>query len=365
MRIRVACAAFALAGLLSVRCWAQQYTITDLGLGNATGINASGQVSGSRQFSPGVTSGFIYTPGTNSYVNLGTSFFPRAINDLGQVCGNSGNDVLFYDGTFHDVGVPLGGTSPCKAYNLNNAGEITGQVGIGGGVVHGFLYNPANPSNNGYTDLGTLSGVSTDTCYGSSINTAGQVEGDSTVTGGNTHAYIWTNGVMKDLGTFGGPDSSGIHVNDLAHATGTAQTSASGTTPATWISHIFFWDGTTLHDCGALAGDSYANAGGMNNHDVIVGLSILNAAASNTASRAVIYQNGTLANLNTLITPSSGFTLVGGTGINDSGLICANALDSGGQQHALLLTPIATPEPAMLGLAGVTALATIRRRRSS
>ena len=55
------------------------------------------------------------------------------------------------------------------------------------------------------TDLGTLGGNST-TAY--AVNASGKVVGYATTLDGDTHAFLWENGVMQDLGTFGGPDSA-------------------------------------------------------------------------------------------------------------------------------------------------------------
>jgi hypothetical protein len=46
-----------------------------------------------------------------------------------------------------------------------------------------------------------------------------------------------------------------------------------------------------------------------------------------------------MTDLNTLIDPASGWTVLRATGINDKGQIIANGKNSLAQQHALLLTP--------------------------
>ena len=61
------------------------------------------------------------------------------------------------------------------------------------------------------TNLGALSGATY--AYGATINNRGWVKGESGVVPGSypvpTHATVWRNGVITDLGTLGGP-SSGI-----------------------------------------------------------------------------------------------------------------------------------------------------------
>jgi MYXO-CTERM domain-containing protein len=344
--------------------YGQSYTITDIGLGSVSGINASGQVAGNYPIGGGVYDAYIYSYATGVRADIG-NFGARSINDNGQVGGNnSSSHVIFYDGTIHDLGIPLSGTM-CKAYGMNIHGMMTGQVTFSNGHTHGFLYDPANPNNGGYSDIGTLGGspasAATDMSYGSSINNSGQILGDSINAFGLDHAFIWTNGVFVDLGTFGGPSSSGMAMNNLGHGTGTAQTADSGTTSATWISHVFWYNGT-LHDCGTLGGD-WANSGGVNDADVIVGRSTITpGTGANGAFHAFIYyQGGVMTDLNNLIPANSGFTLTGANGINMAGQICVNATDSLGQQHALLLNP--TPEPATLTLALLGGLALLRRRR--
>ncbi|HEY5730708.1 MAG TPA: hypothetical protein VIS72_11690, partial [Anaerolineales bacterium] len=50
-------------------------------------------------------------------------------------------------------------------------------------------------------DLGILGG---DSSRAQDINERGQIVGESTNPSGDTHAFLWKNGVMIDLGTLGG-----------------------------------------------------------------------------------------------------------------------------------------------------------------
>src|SRR5690349_3563659 len=63
-------------------------------------------------------------------------------------------------------------------------------------------------------DLGTLGGAN---AYALAVNNKGQIVGGSTLANGQTHAFLWTNGVMQDLGTLGGAYSEARGINDLGH----------------------------------------------------------------------------------------------------------------------------------------------------
>src|ERR1039458_6025678 len=75
-------------------------------------------------------------------------------------------------------------------------------------------------------DLGTLGGTFS-IAYG--INDRGQVDGFATVPGdGLTHAFVWKNGPLVDLGTLGGPNSQSFAgPSEALQAAGLAETSMS------------------------------------------------------------------------------------------------------------------------------------------
>ena len=351
----------ALLGMIGTRTGRAAYTMTDLGtLGgtntNGAGINNAGQIVGNSQDATGAYFGFVYSNGQMSSLgNFGTfTAGARNINNLGQVAGKLSNGHLFIwsNGQYTDLGIPLGGTV-VKGYGFNDSGQITGQVTLTSGQIHGFLLSPSNGGTS--IDIGTMGGHSTDFSYGSSVNAFGQIEGDSINANGLDHAFIWTNGTFVDLGTFGGPASSGIAINNLGHATGTAQTPAS--TSSDLVSHVFFYDGMTMHDLGTLGGD-YANAGGMNNLDQIVGYSYM---SDNVTTHAFFAANGVMTDLNTLIPSGSGWTLTNATGINDQGDIVANGVNSSGVENTFLLTPGAVPEPTTLSILAPSLLLLVRR----
>jgi len=73
-----------------------------------------------------------------------------------------------------------------------------------------------------------------------------------------THAFVWSNGTMTDLGTFGGNDSRGNSINLSGEVVGSADATTGGSS--------FLWDGTKMTAITALGAfavnDSWQIAGG-------------------------------------------------------------------------------------------------------
>ena len=97
---------------------------------------------------------------------------------------------------------------------------------------------------------------------------------------------------------------------------------------ASGYSHAVMWSNGTMTDLGTFGLDPVGEA--INNHGVIVGQSSL---------RAWIWSGGVFQNLNNLIPPGCGFTLDNTTAINDNGQVVASGFDAPGQRHAFLVTP--------------------------
>jgi probable HAF family extracellular repeat protein len=118
------------------------------------------------------------------------------------------------------------------------------------------------------------------------INNNGWVVGDSNLAGdANEHAAIWMNGVMTDLGTLGGPNSSigfiGAHPNDSGLITGNAQTSTIDPLGEYWGVNF----GCTLNGV-TCQGWQYLFRGFSWKHGVIMELPTLGGNNTGTAGRA-------------------------------------------------------------------------------
>ncbi|MHB1158311.1 MAG: DUF3466 family protein [Phycisphaerales bacterium] len=233
---------------------------------------------------------------------LGESYSQAlAINDSGQVVGDAftpgdaANSVflfLYSGGTITNLGIPLGGSGFSQSlYGINNSGQVVGGTYpipyTGEAPYRAFLY-----SGGAMTNLGSLGGR-----YGysqaSGINDSGQVVGYSS-TDSDNHAFLYNGGAMTDLGTLGGRQSEAYGINNSGQVVGGA------------------------------------------------------ATTGDTAYHAFLYDGSTMTDLNSMISPSSGWTLDKATAINDSGQIVGNS-STDSDTHAFLYSGGAMTDLGTLG----------------
>jgi probable HAF family extracellular repeat protein len=77
------------------------------------------------------------------------------------------------------------------------------------------------------------------------VNDRGQVVGWSTTANGETHAFLYKDSVMTDLGVLGGAFSDAFGINDRGEIVGQSET-ASGAV------HAFLFKDGVMHDLGTL-----------------------------------------------------------------------------------------------------------------
>lgn len=321
--------------------------------GTATDINSSGQVVGQFRNRAGDLHAFLHS-GTRLR-DLGTlnggSSFAAAINDHGQVVGYSDDGIAsrafrYALGTMHDIGT-LGGEW-AAGYGINASGQIVGGSATGDasqfGLPRAFVH-----AHGAMRNIGTLPNGDMSVAY--AINNAGQIVGRSAISTDDppehpSHAFLYSNGRMIDLGTLGGLYSHGTAINDKGWVVGQASTDLDPDGIGHTIPHAFLYKNGMMIDLGALGGRFGASeAYDVNNQGQVVGWS-----DTATDVHAFLYEGGNLLDLNSLIDPASGWTLQEARGINDMQQIAATAC-RGGDCYAVRLDPAnQLPEPGTLGV---------------
>jgi probable HAF family extracellular repeat protein len=355
----------AAASVLPAHAQTTPYEITVVGAANsqAWGLNNLGTVVG-------LTSGTSFD-NYRAFVNTGTgpvdlgtlggtNSIAVAVNDAGQIVGSADNAAgqsrafLYQNGTMTNLGT-FGGDYSYGA-GINAAGTTVGSA-FAPGNPDDFSGERAfvRPPGGTLQDIGTLPGFSSPYAAAFDINNHGQIVGASGQAGPGdppVHPFLYSNGVMTDLGTFGNAYSAAFAINDAGLVVGYSDSLADF-----HISQAFLYANGKLINLDAQLGGQGSAAFDINNLGQIVG--------SSTTLGAFIMQGDKVASLNALIDPAAGWSIQHARAINDHGQIAATGILNG-TSYAVLLTPV--PEPAaasMLGLGlGLLAMARgLRQRR--
>ena len=242
--------------------------------------------------------------------------FPNWVNDRGEVVGASFNGVdpasgaplldaiLWKNGSVIDLGGIPGGNQSI-ANSINARGEVVGAAVNGTPDPFPNLW-PILFFNNTteihavrwrhgvVRDLGTLGGPDSTAIF---VNDSGQIAGQSLTdftinlaTGQPTqHPFLWQHGKMLDLGTLGGTLGFPTGINKRGQVVG--QMNVAGDLSF----HPFLWDRGSLIDLGTLGGDS-GLASWVNDAGEVLGIGYL---PGNQTWHAFIWKNGVMTDLGT------------------------------------------------------------------
>ena len=308
-----------LCGLASAGKPRVEYRVTQVGptISEGFAINNAGASVGAYQFSGSAAHAFL-NRGAGP-LDLGAlddfSFNSVAndINDRYQVVGtsNSANGdrgFLYERGVLRDVDVFRPATT--TATGINNAGHIVGAYRFNGGPPRGYLRAP----DGSFRDIGTLPFAKAFTLP-EAINKRNQVVGGSgpyTPTAPLVpRAFLYENGLMRNLGNLGGLASVARDINDAGQVTGYSSLRTPG------VFHAFLWQNGRMVDIDGRRGVGQSVGTGINNRGHVVGTS--------DHLGPFVWRGRKMESLNALIDPAAGYVINDVQGINDKGQIIGRA----------------------------------------
>lgn len=315
--------------------WGTNNSLTDLGtLGgnqsNANAVNSGGQVAGEALNT-------IPDPYTGNFNN----FFISGATQVHAFRWTNSRGM-------QDLGT-LGGTDS-TAISINERGQIAGWSftnttpnpvldTCGGATMNVPTEDPFLWENGTMIDLGTLGG----TCGQAwAINNRGQVVGFSDLAGDSgAHAFLWDHtGGMQDLGTLGGDTGGAGAINDAGDIVG-------GDSRADGSGGSFLWSHGVMTDLGTVGNTAGSVALGINSRRQIVGTLFDN---NGNESGGFLWENdGPMVDLSTLFPGSPDLLLDHVFQINERGEITARGTFSNGDTHSFVLIPCDADHPGVEG----------------
>ena len=233
----------------------------------------------------------------------GPDAFPNLINEHGQIAGFS--------------------------YTNSTPNPTTGIP-----TLHPFLWEKGE----GMKDLGSFGGTMTASVNG--LNERGEVVGGNFLAGDvQIHPFLWDGKKLIDLNAppFGGSaNGEAAWINEAGEVVGIAGLPVACPGGQSQVQHGFLWRNGLITDLGTVPGTPNSQASFINSRTQIVGLSF---ACDFSVFNAILWEKGSMVDLNTLIPPTSPFHLFSASFIDDRGQIAAFGLLPNGDAHAVLLIP--------------------------
>jgi probable HAF family extracellular repeat protein len=368
------------------------YKLTDLGpAGNpssqAFAVDDFGLITGAASVTDGSSHAVIWLNGTMTDIAItglgGANSGGGGVNAFGQVIGGaetglkdpnnenfcgygSGLQCLAFVWRFGAgmTALPtLGGTNAGFGA-INNLGEVSGyaetnhkdpacpgKVAVNGTGPQFFDFGAViwGPNPGQIRQLSPLPGDTVAMALG--INDYGQAVGTSgtcanTIVPGfgiGPHAVLWQrNGSVSDLGNLGGSaDPSNLGMGTVAWAINNrGMVTGEAALKGNKAFHPFLWMRETgMIDLGVLPGDLVGAGLAMNNAGEIVGASVSAPGPASGNPRAMLWRQGTMMDLNSLIPADAPLYLLNAFGINDAGQIVGVGVTDDGEIHGFLATP--------------------------
>jgi len=274
------------------------------------------------------------------------------INDAGQIAGigymhQTPRNFIVKDGQLtalpdNMIGRPSG---------INKQGDV---IFMGGTMAHSD--GTAGPSI--VVPPGTYLGNTT------SINSAGQITGTIDILPSyEPHAFVYRNGVMTDIDPIlHGHGTFAPSVNEA----GLVLVDPNNSNSSTRLSGPVLYDSKTgsVTHLGSLSGLQGFYGDALNNLGQVAGRAY---NASDHTTHLVLFNQGELTDVSSLIPASAGWRFESVNGMNDAGQIIGYGRNPSGQEHAFLITPdnsnVSTvPEPSTMALLSLASVVVIARR---
>jgi probable HAF family extracellular repeat protein len=293
---------------------------------SARSVNDRGKVTGISS-----DGGFLWSAATGAVAlgerqpGVGSSGYD--VNLFGMVAGTSYEATLW---TSVNALVPIpppDGTVFPFAFGLNDTGRVVGEATVSSNLKAAWVWDPVN----GTRDLRTL-GVP-GAASAMAINESNQIVGKRLASNYIAYRYDLNSGTFIDLGTFGGPTSEALGIDDFGRVVGSARNANYNTRPFLWT------NGAGIRDLGSLGGQPYdfGEATSINVAGQVVG----NSTTASGERHAFLWDaSHGMRDLNALVDDLGAFRLITATRINNNGWIVGNGRNTEtGGTRAYVLRP--------------------------
>ncbi len=330
----------------------QMYALTDLGtLGGTESfayvINDNEQIIGVSRM-PGDAENHIFLYEKGSLTDISQVYgivagsweaMPNDINNSGQIVGNdsNGQSMFLSTGAKTDLGTVGGMFSTVNG--INNLSQMVGYYSSPDSHNHAFLYE-----NGQMTPIGSFGAEAIS--IANAINDSGMVVGEATDSyTENYHAFLYVNGRMTDISPWGSSESYARDINGLGQVVGEFLT------PDGKAFHAFLYSEGVFIDLGSPDSPETV-AFAINDQGQVVGTTWVPyqdvCIDPNTGQQvpcikykehAFLYENGEITDLNSLIPSDSAWELSWAFDVNNKGQIVGYGLLNG-KFRAFLLSPL-------------------------